>query len=67
MTFRALHYVLKIPNRCEAVNFYTNVLGMKVLRHEEFVEGCKAACNGYVDITPLILLHSTQPLRRHVE
>nr|CDS16518.1 glyoxalase domain containing 4 [Echinococcus granulosus] len=49
MAFRALHYVFKIPNRGEAVKFYKNVLGMEVLRHEEFVEGCKAACNGPYD------------------
>jgi hypothetical protein len=26
--------------------FYVNVLGMKVLRHEEFGSGCEASCNG---------------------
>ncbi|VDD82779.1 unnamed protein product [Mesocestoides corti] len=49
MTVRALHYVFKIPNRSEAVKFYKQILGMKVLRHEEFHEGCKAACNGPYD------------------
>lgn len=48
MTIRALHYVFKIPNRGKAVEFYKKILGMQVLRHEEFCEGCKAACNGYV-------------------
>ena len=28
---RALHFVLKIGNRNEAVGFYKNVLGMKVM------------------------------------
>lgn len=49
MTIRALHYVLKINNRSKAVEFYKNVLGMKILRHEEFEEGCKASCNGPYD------------------
>uniref|UniRef100_A0A0N5B2E8 Glyoxalase domain-containing protein 4 n=1 Tax=Strongyloides papillosus TaxID=174720 RepID=A0A0N5B2E8_STREA len=43
---RALHYVFKIGNRKDSINFYTKRLGMKVLRHEEFDEGCKATCNG---------------------
>ncbi|CEF65898.1 Glyoxalase-like domain-containing protein [Strongyloides ratti] len=43
---RALHYVFKIGNRKESINFYTQKLGMKILRHEEFDEGCKATCNG---------------------
>uniref|UniRef100_A0A0K0ECG0 Glyoxalase domain-containing protein 4 n=1 Tax=Strongyloides stercoralis TaxID=6248 RepID=A0A0K0ECG0_STRER len=43
---RALHYVFKIGNRKESINFYTKKLGMTVLRHEEFDEGCKATCNG---------------------
>ncbi|KAK2580619.1 hypothetical protein KPH14_007731 [Odynerus spinipes] len=28
------------------MNFYREVLGMKVLRHEEFADGCEATCNG---------------------
>ncbi|KAJ8910862.1 hypothetical protein NQ315_010809 [Exocentrus adspersus] len=43
---RALHYVFKIPDRKETIRFYREVLGMKVLRHEEFSEGCEATCNG---------------------
>uniref|UniRef100_A0A915C1X3 VOC domain-containing protein n=1 Tax=Parascaris univalens TaxID=6257 RepID=A0A915C1X3_PARUN len=43
---RALHYVFKIGNREKAYDFFINILGMKVLRHEEFEEGCKATCNG---------------------
>ncbi|TKR59613.1 hypothetical protein L596_029258 [Steinernema carpocapsae] len=43
---RALHYVFKVGNRKATYDFYTEVLGMKVLRHEEFEEGCKASCNG---------------------
>ncbi|XP_018320343.1 glyoxalase domain-containing protein 4 [Agrilus planipennis] len=46
LTGRALHFVFKIPNRRETLRFYRNVLGMKVLRHEEFAEGCEATCNG---------------------
>lgn len=46
LTGRALHYVFKIPDRKETMRFYREVLGMKVLRHEEFSEGCEATCNG---------------------
>lgn len=43
---RALHYVFKIGERGATARFYREILGMKVLRHEEFAEGCDAACNG---------------------
>ncbi|KAK6041160.1 glyoxalase family protein, partial [Cooperia oncophora] len=43
---RALHYVFKIGDRKASYDFFTKVLQMKVLRHEEFEEGCKASCNG---------------------
>ncbi|KAJ1354189.1 hypothetical protein KIN20_011037 [Parelaphostrongylus tenuis] len=46
MAVRALHYVFKIGDRRASYDFYTKVLKMKVLRHEEFEEGCKAECNG---------------------
>lgn len=46
---RALHYVLKIGDRGHTARFFRDVLGMKVLRHEEFEEGCKATCNGPYD------------------
>ncbi|XP_073984748.1 glyoxalase domain-containing protein 4 isoform X2 [Rhodnius prolixus] len=46
---RALHYVFKIADRALAIKFFKDVLGMKVLRHEEFTEGCEAACNGPYD------------------
>ncbi|XP_068124709.1 glyoxalase domain-containing protein 4 isoform X2 [Hyperolius riggenbachi] len=46
---RALHYVLKVGDRGQTARFYRDVLGMKVLRHEEFEEGCKATCNGPYD------------------
>ncbi|XP_050071711.1 glyoxalase domain-containing protein 4 [Anopheles maculipalpis] len=46
---RALHYVLKIGNRARNILFFRDVLGMKVLRHEEFTQGCDAACNGPYD------------------
>uniref|UniRef100_A0A2K6DWZ8 Glyoxalase domain-containing protein 4 n=1 Tax=Macaca nemestrina TaxID=9545 RepID=A0A2K6DWZ8_MACNE len=38
---RALHFVFKVGNRFQTARFYRDVLGMKVLRHEEFEEGCK--------------------------
>ncbi|XP_076002231.1 glyoxalase domain-containing protein 4 [Genypterus blacodes] len=43
---RALHFVFKVGDRGKTATFYRDVLGMKVLRHEEFEEGCKATCNG---------------------
>jgi len=43
---RALHFVFKIGDRGANANFFRQVLGMKVLRHEEFKEGCEAQCNG---------------------
>jgi len=46
---RALHFVFKVGNRIETAKFYRDVLGMKVLRHEEFEKGCEAACNGPYD------------------
>ncbi|KAK9504002.1 hypothetical protein O3M35_010449 [Rhynocoris fuscipes] len=46
---RALHYVFKVADRSLTAKFYRDVLGMKVLRHEEFTEGCAAACNGPYD------------------
>eukprot|EP00056_Hartaetosiga_gracilis_P019576 m.14933 g.14933 ORF g.14933 m.14933 type:complete len:303 (+) comp7786_c0_seq1:92-1000(+) len=46
---RALHWVFKVANRNLTMRFYRNVLGMGVLRHEEFTEGCDAQCNGPYD------------------
>uniref|UniRef100_A0A0K8UBX9 Glyoxalase domain-containing protein 4 n=1 Tax=Bactrocera latifrons TaxID=174628 RepID=A0A0K8UBX9_BACLA len=46
---RTLHYVLKIGNRGKNAYFFRDILGMKVLRHEEFKEGCEAQCNGPYD------------------
>ena len=43
---RALHFVFKVADRTLTAKFYRDVLGMKVLRHEEFTEGCEATCNG---------------------
>ncbi|KAK4300685.1 hypothetical protein Pmani_027138 [Petrolisthes manimaculis] len=48
-TRRSLHFVYKIGDRKTTARFYRDVLGMKVLRHEEFEEGCKASCNGPYD------------------
>jgi len=48
-TRRALHYVLKVGDRPSTMSFFKDVLGMKILRHEEFEEGCKATCNGPYD------------------
>ncbi|KAG5269356.1 hypothetical protein AALO_G00201090 [Alosa alosa] len=46
---RALHFVFKVGDRGKTATFYREVLGMKILRHEEFEEGCKATCNGPYD------------------
>lgn len=35
-----------MADRTATVHFLHDVLGMHALRHEEFKEGCKAACNG---------------------
>jgi len=45
---RALHWVFKIGSRTETVAFL-RTLGFGALRHEEFEEGCDAACNGPYD------------------
>ncbi|XP_055843410.1 glyoxalase domain-containing protein 4 isoform X2 [Episyrphus balteatus] len=49
ITGRALHYVFKVGDRAKNAFFYRSILGMKVLRHEEFTEGCDAQCNGPYD------------------
>lgn len=46
---RPLHFVFQIGNRTKTMDFYLNILNMKVLRHEEFEQGCDAACNGPYD------------------
>ncbi|XP_067864529.1 glyoxalase domain-containing protein 4 isoform X1 [Heptranchias perlo] len=46
---RALHFVFKVGDRARTARFYRDILGMTVLRHEEFEEGCKASCNGPYD------------------
>ena len=49
-TRQALHWVFKVPSpRAETIRFYRDVLGMQILRHEEFEKGCEAACNGPYD------------------
>lgn len=49
VTRRALHFVLKIGSLKKNVEFFRDKLGMTVLRHEVFDEGCEAACNGPYD------------------
>ncbi len=46
---RALHFVFKVADRASTMAFYRDLLGMTILRHEEFEEGCKASCNGPYD------------------
>lgn len=43
---RSLHWVLKIGDLEASMKFYESVLGLRVLRHEEFAAGCEATCNG---------------------
>jgi len=46
---RSLHYVFKVGDRNATAAFYSDILKMKVLRHEEFKAGCEATCNGPYD------------------
>lgn len=48
MDRRSCHWVFKVPHRPSTFEFY-NALGTIPLRHEEFTEGCEAACNGPYD------------------
>jgi catechol 2,3-dioxygenase-like lactoylglutathione lyase family enzyme len=43
---RLVHYTMKITDRLAMKNFVCNILGMKILRHEENDSGCAAQCNG---------------------
>ena len=42
---RPLHWVLKVSDLRKMVEVLTS-LGCRILRHEEFEEGCEASCNG---------------------
>ncbi|GFR48567.1 hypothetical protein Agub_g10469 [Astrephomene gubernaculifera] len=46
---RNLHWVFKVGDRTATTRFLQEVLLMEPLRHEEFTEGCAAACNGPYD------------------
>ena len=48
-TQRVLHWVIRVSSLEETVAFTTEVLGMKVLRHEENAEPCPLTCNGVFD------------------
>ncbi|KAK8771275.1 glyoxalase domain-containing protein 4-like [Amblyomma americanum] len=50
MVRRALHFVFKVGDRKTTIKFFKDVLGMRVLRHEEFEDGCRAECNGPYDL-----------------
>lgn len=43
---RALHWVLKVGSLKSTLEFLCGQLGMHVIRHEEFSDGCDAQCNG---------------------
>jgi len=43
---RPLHWVIKISDLKQSIKLLEGVLGMRVLRHEEFEEACEASCNG---------------------
>lgn len=47
--YRPLHWVLRVSNRNANMKFLCEMLGMRVLRHEEFAAGCEAKCNGPYD------------------
>lgn len=46
---RVVHWVIRVSDLSETVAFTTDVLGMKVLRHEENAEPCPLTCNGVFD------------------
>ena len=46
MDCRALHWVLKVGNLEKSITFFSEVFELRVLRHEEFLTGCEATCNG---------------------
>ena len=46
---RVLHWVIRVSSLEDTVGFATEVLGMKVLRHEENAEPCPLTCNGVFD------------------
>eukprot|EP00746_Dinoflagellata_sp_MGD_P076327 gnl/MRDRNA2_/MRDRNA2_30739_c0_seq1.p1 gnl/MRDRNA2_/MRDRNA2_30739_c0~~gnl/MRDRNA2_/MRDRNA2_30739_c0_seq1.p1 ORF type:complete len:306 (-),score=58.11 gnl/MRDRNA2_/MRDRNA2_30739_c0_seq1:86-1003(-) len=43
---RAAHWVIRCSDLKPALNFYKEVLGMVVIRHEENAEPCAITCNG---------------------
>ena len=43
---RAIHWVIRVTDLEATLNFTSNVLGMKVLRHEENDKACELTCNG---------------------
>ena len=43
---RAIHWVIRVSDLETTLNFTSNVLGMKVLRHEENDKACELTCNG---------------------
>uniref|UniRef100_A0A4W5R9K2 VOC domain-containing protein n=1 Tax=Hucho hucho TaxID=62062 RepID=A0A4W5R9K2_9TELE len=47
---RALHFVFKVGDRSKTATFHRDVLGLKILHHKEFEEGCKATCKGIQSI-----------------
>ena len=46
---RAIHYVIRVSELEEVLEFTDKVLGMKVLRHEENAAACEITCNGDFD------------------
>lgn len=46
MSQRPLHWVFKVGDLKQTLNFYEGSFGMHVHRHEEFASGCEATCNG---------------------
>mmetsp|Transcript_20094 Transcript_20094/g.68117 ORF Transcript_20094/g.68117 Transcript_20094/m.68117 type:complete len:410 (+) Transcript_20094:19-1248(+) len=43
---RALHWVIRVGSLRTYLDFASDVIGLRVLRHEEFDSGCEATCNG---------------------
>ncbi len=42
----ALHWVIRTTDLKQDLDFFINVCGMKILRHEENAKGCEIQCNG---------------------
>lgn len=47
---RSLHWVFKIGSLGRAIRFYNDVFHMRVLRSEEFAEGCAVCLSAFSNV-----------------